>query len=77
MTTPGHLSTLLEKRHSNFKTITAKYDSVAASFCARQIQNIIFDNKVRIVTAFKENLIWNEPIEVLSKYPLLNKGFTR
>jgi hypothetical protein len=45
-----------------------KYNAKENYFNIRQVQSILYDNKFRIVTVFKENLIWNEPTELLKRY---------
>jgi hypothetical protein len=47
--------------------IFRKYNANFSILNNFQIDNIIYDNKSRIVTIFKENLIWNEPIDLLRR----------
>jgi len=49
------------------KIVTSRYNVDNDSYNKHQIENIIYDNRSRIVTKFKENLIWNEPTELLRR----------
>ncbi len=48
-------------------TLISRYNVDNDSYYRRQIENIIYDNRSRIVTKFKENLIWNEPSELMRR----------
>jgi hypothetical protein len=49
------------------KRVISRYNVDDNSYNKHQIDNIIYDNRSRIVTKFKENLIWNEPTELLRR----------
>ena len=52
---------LLAKSFANcIKAVISRYNVDNDSYNKHQIDNIIYDNRSRIVTKFKENLIWNE-----------------
>ena len=55
---------LLDSKRNLFR----KYNVDNEKHNTFQIDNIIYDNRSRIVTIFKENLIWNEPTELLRRY---------
>ena len=45
-----------------------KYNAISNICYKFQIDKIIYDSKSWITTSFKENLIWNEPTELLNRY---------
>jgi hypothetical protein len=46
-----------------------KHNSTLDDFNKNKVDNIIFDEKKHIVALFKDNLLWNEPTELLRRYP--------
>lgn len=52
---------------NSVKSIITSYNVDNETYNKFQIDNIIYDYRSRIVTKFKENLIWNEPTELLRR----------
>ena len=45
-----------------------KHDSTIVEYNKNKVDNIIFDEKKKIVSLFKDSLLWNEPTELLRRY---------
>lgn len=66
-----NINVSLQKRNFNFNLIIAnslkKHNITIQNYENNKINNIIFDEKKKIVSLFKDNLLWNEPTELLRR----------
>ena len=56
---------------SDFKKIVStnikKYNCTVEQYDKNQVDNIIYDEKKKIVSVFKDSLLWNEPTGLLRR----------